>query len=42
MNCILPLDLEQEKDEDHHGHDVLEDFVVTGLGMKWGAGVLRN
>jgi hypothetical protein len=26
MNCILPLDLEQEKDEDHHGYDVLEDF----------------
>ena len=25
MNCILPLDLEQEKDEDHHGYDVLED-----------------
>ena len=26
MTCILPLDLEQEKDEDHHGYDVLEDF----------------
>ena len=26
MNCILPLDLEQEKDEDHHGYGMLEDF----------------
>ena len=26
MNCILPLDLEQEKDEDHNGYDMLEDF----------------